>query len=221
MCPGGPCTPTAATVLRGADSFQGNEASSRGPLRCGKNSALKWRSVGAQRAKGALEETIKCWVMTHNVTPLDTVPGKAWGSSGYESVSGAIIISPFISTTDRDRSTVIGRRLFRDSDKLCSTLFHILSGTLTTGRTLEQTMARYFWQAVPESLYRWVIHHHLYPHHKSLFSKSYTLDSGKTLVFILARWQDEEQPLYALPYGLYCFSGNHFTHFVVTCSSPD
>lgn len=129
MCPGGPCTPTAETVLRGADSFKGNEASSRGPLRCGKNSALKWRSVGSQRAKGALEETIKCWVMTHNVTPLDTVPGKAWGSSGYESVSGAIIISPFISTTDRDRSTVIGRRLYRDSDKLCSILFHILSGT--------------------------------------------------------------------------------------------
>ena len=124
MCQGGPCTPTAETVLWGANSFKGNEASSREPLRCGKNSALKWRSVGAQRAKGASEETIKCWVMTHNVTPLDTVPGKAWGSSGYESVSGAIIISPFISTSDRDRSTVIGRRLCRDSDK-CVLLYSI------------------------------------------------------------------------------------------------
>lgn len=52
--------PTAETVLRGADSFKGNEASSREPLRCGKNSALKWRSAGTQRAKGASEETIKC-----------------------------------------------------------------------------------------------------------------------------------------------------------------
>ena len=219
MCPGGPCTPTAETVLRGADSFKGNEASSRGPLRCGKNSALKWRSVGSQRAKGALEETIKCWVMTHNVTPLDS----AWQSLGkfrlWECIWGYNYQSIYFHHWQGQKHSNWEKVVQRLRQIVLYSIPYFIGNT--TGRTLEQTMARYFWQAVPESLYRWVIHHHLYPHHKSLFSKSYTLDSGKTLVFILACWQDEKQPLYALPYGLYCFSGNHFTHFVVTCSSLD
>lgn len=100
-------------------------------------------------------------------------------------LSEAVIISPFIFTGDRDRSAVIGRESHKDSDKLCSTLFHILQGTLTNRWTLEQTTARYFWQVVPENMYRQVIHHHLYPDHKSLFSKSCALDSGQTIVFIL------------------------------------
>ena len=147
---------------------------------------------GEQRAKGASVGDSKMWVIAPNVTPLDTPPGKAQGSASNANVSGAVIISPFIFTGDRDRSRVIGRELCRDSDKLCSTLCHILSGTLTTRRTLEQTMARYFWHIVPESTYHQVIHHHLHPDNKSLFSKSYSLDSGQTLVFILVHWQDKE-----------------------------
>lgn len=64
--------------------------------------------------------------MTHNVTPLDTQAGDSQGNAGYETVSEAAIISPFISTDDRDRSIVIGGELCKDSDTLCSTLFHIL-----------------------------------------------------------------------------------------------
>lgn len=173
---------------------------------------------GEQRAKGTSVGDNKMWVITPNVTPLDTPPGKAQGSASDENVSGAVIISPFIFPGDRDRSTVIGRELCRDSDKLYSTLFHILSRTLTTRWTLEQTMARYFWHVVPESTYRQVIHHHLYPDNKSLFSKSYSLDSGKTLVFILVRWQDKEKPLDTLSYEFYCFSGKHVTHFLLSCS---
>lgn len=64
--------------------------------------------------------------MAHNVTPLDTQAGEAQGNAGCETISEAVIISPFIFTSDRDRSTVIGGESCKDSDKLCPTVFHIL-----------------------------------------------------------------------------------------------
>lgn len=42
--------------------------------------------------------------------------------------------------------------------------------------TQEQMTARYFWQVLPENMDSQVIHHHLYPDHKSLLSKNYALD---------------------------------------------
>lgn len=53
------------------------------------------------------------------MAPLDTQAGDSQGNTGCKNVSEAIIISPFISIDDRNRSTVIGGELCRDSDKLC------------------------------------------------------------------------------------------------------
>lgn len=57
--------------------------------------------------------------MTYNVAPLDTQAGDSQGNTGRETVSEAVIISPFIFTDDKNRSTIIGGELCRDSDKLC------------------------------------------------------------------------------------------------------
>lgn len=65
--------------------------------------------------------------MAHNVTPLDTQAGEAQGNTAVRLyLSEAVIISPFIFTGDRSRSSVIGGESCKDSDKLCPTLFHIL-----------------------------------------------------------------------------------------------
>lgn len=132
-------------------------------------------------------------------------------------MSETVIISPFIFTADRGRSLVIGGELCRGSDKLCSLLFHILQRSRTTTWTLEQTMARYFWQVVPENTYRQVIHHCFYPDRKSLFSESRALDLGQNAMLILFGRQSEESSPDALSYGFYRLSGNHLTLWLVIC----
>lgn len=82
-------------------------------------------ATGWQRCQGALVGDNKIWATTPDVTPLDT----GWrrpGKCRLRGLSEAVIISPFIFSDDRDRSTVIGGQLYEDSDKLCSTRFHIL-----------------------------------------------------------------------------------------------
>lgn len=96
-------------------AYQGQMRHHQGaPEMCGKDSALK-RSVGEPRGQGHWEKTIKCelWLI---MGPPQTHRLEVW----------ATIISPFIFTSDRNRSTVIGRELSKASDKLCPTLSHIL-----------------------------------------------------------------------------------------------
>lgn len=95
------------------------------PLRCGKNSALKWRSVGTEGQGGIGGDNKMLSYDLGNVTPLGHSAWQSLGSLGYESASGAIIISPFISTSDRDRSTVIGNKLCRDLHKCVLLLYSI------------------------------------------------------------------------------------------------
>lgn len=64
----------------------------------GEKPILKQRSVREQRGEGALVGDNKIWVMTRNVTPLDTQAGEAQGNAGDKTISEAVIISPFIFT---------------------------------------------------------------------------------------------------------------------------
>lgn len=167
---------------------------------CDENSAQKWRSLRGRQGQRASGRDNKTWVMTHNVTPLDTQASKAEGKAGYKSVSEAVIISPFIFHWWQGQEHSNWSRLVqRQIVSHCLPYFIESAYDRMNSRTDYGSLLL---TVLPESTHHQVIHHRLYPDHKSLFSKSHALDLGQIILFWLAirRRASSHLPLWILSF---------------------